>query len=257
MKELAVQVRIKNNRLLQRRRELELSQADLATMIGISLHTYQELESIKRPPTTKVIPRSGCVIDGCAGKAIASTAWLCLAHKGHLTKKEARAKRREIVARAPEEWTSSVLKMADFFEVEPEELFPDAVLNLRKSKDERLIDADELGDMLARQLPPPPPPPTPQDLLEAKELSLQVQRLLEALSAREKFVISCRFGLLGVAPMTLAEIGSCYKTSGDRVRVIEGEALRKLRHPSVNRKLREMLEDSISSSHIDNEPAGS
>jgi len=221
-------------------------------MIGISLHKYQELESIKAQPTRKAIP-SGCVVEGCAGKASVRTAWLCLTHRGSVTQAIARDKRRELITAAPEDWTSDALKIADFYDIDPRELFPESVRNLRKSSDEKLLNAEELDSVLARQLPPPPPIPSPQRLLEAKEVSIEIQKVLEQLPVREQFVISCRFGLLGVAPMTLEEVGACYKVNKERIRQIENSAMRKLRHPSVSRRLHELLETSAPRFHLDNE----
>ncbi|MBI4492799.1 MAG: sigma-70 family RNA polymerase sigma factor [Chloroflexi bacterium] len=84
-----------------------------------------------------------------------------------------------------------------------------------------------------------------QDPMEA---ALEVDRtstLLEALSvlsARERLVIGLRTGLLGERPHTFAEVGQQLGLTRERIRQIEGEALAKLRHPSVASRLRDLLE---------------
>lgn len=68
-----------------------------------------------------------------------------------------------------------------------------------------------------------------------------IDKVLSELNERQIKVLNMRFGLDGSEPMTLEAIGNELKVSSNRVRQIEAKALRKLRHPSRSRQLRELL----------------
>ena len=76
-----------------------------------------------------------------------------------------------------------------------------------------------------------------------EELNEYLNSCLQALSAREEFILRARFGLSNGEVRTLEEIGKELKLSRERVRQIEARALEKLRHPSRNRRLRGFLEN--------------
>ena len=65
------------------------------------------------------------------------------------------------------------------------------------------------------------------------------RRVLDSLDGREERVIRLRFGLDDGRPRTLEEVGHEFGLTRERIRQIEAKALRKLRHPSRSRKLRE------------------
>jgi len=65
---------------------------------------------------------------------------------------------------------------------------------------------------------------------------------LESLSAREQRVLRLRFGLEDGRQRTLEEVGAEFNVTRERIRQIEAKALRKLRHPSRSRKLRDYLD---------------
>src|SRR4029079_6114941 len=69
----------------------------------------------------------------------------------------------------------------------------------------------------------------------------QVERVLDSLDGREQRVIRLRFGLDDGRPRTLEEVRSEFGLTRERIRKIESLALRKLRHPSRSRKLREFV----------------
>ena len=71
----------------------------------------------------------------------------------------------------------------------------------------------------------------------------QVRAALDVLSEREREVLELRFGLRDGAHLTLGELGQRFGISKERVRQLEARALRKLRHPTRNRRLREYLEN--------------
>ncbi len=71
----------------------------------------------------------------------------------------------------------------------------------------------------------------------------QVAKVLDSLDGREQRVIRLRFGLDDGRPRTLEEVGHEFGLTRERIRQIESHALRKLRHPSRSRKLREFAMD--------------
>jgi RNA polymerase primary sigma factor len=71
----------------------------------------------------------------------------------------------------------------------------------------------------------------------------QVAKVLDSLEGREERVIRLRFGLDDGRPRTLEEVGHEFGLTRERIRQIEAHALRKLRHPSRSRKLRDYVTD--------------
>ncbi len=78
-------------------------------------------------------------------------------------------------------------------------------------------------------------------------LKEQVGEVLTSLSERERQVLLLRFGLQDGSPRTLEEVGQMFHVTRERVRQIEAKALRKLRHPTRSRRLRNFLELTFSS----------
>lgn len=73
-------------------------------------------------------------------------------------------------------------------------------------------------------------------------LQEQVKNVLKTLSPQEERVLNLRFGLEDGFPRTLEEVGLEFKVTRERIRQIEAKALRKLRHPTRSRKLKDYLE---------------
>ena len=69
----------------------------------------------------------------------------------------------------------------------------------------------------------------------------EISQVLETLTEREEKVIRLRFGLEDGKPRTLEEVGQMFGVTRERIRQIEAKALRKLRHPSRSRKLRDYM----------------
>ena len=82
----------------------------------------------------------------------------------------------------------------------------------------------------------------PVDAATEKLLHDQLMNVINQLSEREQKVLQLRFGLLDGKPRTLEEVGKEFNVTRERIRQIEEKALRKLRHPSRSRQLKDYLE---------------
>ena len=71
----------------------------------------------------------------------------------------------------------------------------------------------------------------------------QLMEVLDTLSEREQKVLKLRFGLEDGRPRTLEEVGKQFQVTRERIRQIEAKALRKLRHPSRSKKLKDYLDE--------------
>jgi RNA polymerase primary sigma factor len=94
-----------------------------------------------------------------------------------------------------------------------------------------------LGDFIEDRATLPPADVASQELLKA-----QLNKILSELTDRERKVILLRFGLEDGRARTLEEVGKEFNVTRERIRQIEAKALRKLRHPSRSRKLKDYLE---------------
>lgn len=82
----------------------------------------------------------------------------------------------------------------------------------------------------------------PSDAASHQLLKEQVEDVLDSLTGRERRVLQLRFGLDDGRQRTLEEVGREFGVTRERIRQIEAKALRKLRHPSRSKKLRDYLE---------------
>ncbi|MFN3973884.1 MAG: RNA polymerase sigma factor RpoD [Dehalococcoidia bacterium] len=94
-----------------------------------------------------------------------------------------------------------------------------------------------LGDFIEDRAVPQPVDAAAQQLMREA-----VQQALRTLTERERRVLEMRFGLIDGRARTLEEVGRAFNVTRERIRQIEAKALRKLRHPSRSRKLRDFLE---------------
>jgi RNA polymerase primary sigma factor len=97
-------------------------------------------------------------------------------------------------------------------------------------------DASQLGDFIEDE-----DALEPLDAASREMLREQVQNALTALSDRERQVLELRFGLLDGKDHTLEEVSRYFDVTRERIRQIEAKALRKLRHPTRSRHLRDYL----------------
>lgn len=84
--------------------------------------------------------------------------------------------------------------------------------------------------------------PSLYDKVSRELLKETLQKVLDTLSPRERKVLIMRFGLEDGKPKTLEEVGKEFKVTRERIRQIEAKAIRKLKHPTRARKLKDFLE---------------
>jgi RNA polymerase primary sigma factor len=84
--------------------------------------------------------------------------------------------------------------------------------------------------------------PAPAEAASYQLLKEQIEDVLSTLTERERRVLQLRFGLEDGRSRTLEEVGREFNVTRERIRQIEAKALRKLRHPSRSKKLRDFLE---------------
>ena len=94
-----------------------------------------------------------------------------------------------------------------------------------------------LGDFI-----PDDDAPAPADAAAFTLLKEQLMGVLSTLTPREEMVLKLRFGLEDGRARTLEEVGKEFKVTRERIRQIEAKALRKLRHPSRSRKLKDSID---------------
>ncbi len=97
-------------------------------------------------------------------------------------------------------------------------------------------ESSQLGDFIEDESMPEPVDAAAKELLKE-----QVQNALSVLTERERQVLEMRFGLLDGKDYTLEEVGRYFNVTRERIRQIEAKALRKLRHPTRSRHLRDYL----------------
>jgi len=94
----------------------------------------------------------------------------------------------------------------------------------------------EFGMFVEDEITPPPSQTAYQNMLRER-----VEKVLSTLSPREARIIRLRFGLENGHPYTLEEVGQKFGLTRERIRQIEGKALRRLRHPCRSRLLKDYL----------------
>lgn len=97
-------------------------------------------------------------------------------------------------------------------------------------------DSAELGDFVKDE-----EQENPEEIVCRDMLQIHLMEVLDTLTEREKMILIYRFGLFGHKPETLEEVGKRFNVTRERIRQIENKALRKLRHPSRSRKIRDFL----------------
>jgi RNA polymerase primary sigma factor len=99
------------------------------------------------------------------------------------------------------------------------------------------VEDSHLGDFI-----PDDDAPAPADAASHTLLKEQLADVLKTLTPREEKVLRLRFGLDDGRPRTLEEVGKEFNVTRERIRQIEAKALRKLRHPSRSKKLKDFID---------------
>ena len=99
-------------------------------------------------------------------------------------------------------------------------------------------DDSHLGDFI-----PDESDMSPEDYATVEILKEEIKNVLMTLQEREQEVLELRFGLIDGTSHTLEEVGKRFNVTRERIRQIEAKALRKLRHPSRAKKLKDFLSD--------------
>ena len=182
MKEIELTVRVRNNRLKERREALGMTQGEFAAAAQVSLTAYRELEALRRSPLLQG--------DHC---------W---------------------------RWRDIALRLARFHCVEPEELFPPAVLGIKTPVASRRINGDDIFPLLSAHQ---------ERLLEGpeaehdkSELRVLMRHALNSLPSRDAQVLRLRFGIGDGVERTCEEVGVVLDVTRERVRQIESRAMRRL-----------------------------
>lgn len=208
MKDFELTLRIRNNRLKSRRKELGLSPRELAERVGISYEIYIAYEGLKTSPL-----------------------------------------RKNTGTEAP--WKASALTLAAFYCCLPEELWPTAILAVRKHE---IVAEVEGAKLLAAASSIPEALPSPEDSVFWRERKEALESILAELPPQSVKVLKQHFGF-GEYPdgVTLAEAGRIVgrvdghgPISGGRASQLEAKAMRILKHGKLAKKLRPFYEDSNS-----------
>ncbi len=145
--------------------------------------------------------------------------------------------------------TSSMLLHRDGKDPSPEDIAKELKMSAEKVRDilrisqepvslETPIGEEEdshLGDFI-----PDEDALSPADAAAMTFLKIKVNEVLETLTVREAEVLRLRFGLRDGTPQTLEEVGKEFNVTRERIRQIEAKALRKLRHPSRSKHLKDL-----------------
>lgn len=198
MKDYAVQIKIKNNWMLTRMRAAGIESANqLALASGVGPTEIGYYLNLKKRPMA---------IDAKTGDA---------------------------------RWRTSVQRISEVLKCMPEDLFPPQHIDepLKRNCAEVPMSLHEV-ELLARAGSFTAHIEGPEERVDAWDLRRALNGALHTLTPREERVLRMRFGLgENQEPMMLEEVGLALNVTRERIRRIEGKALRKLKHPSRSRKL--------------------
>jgi len=138
------------------------------------------------------------------------------------------------------EWSPMVVSLSKFWRVLPEDLFPEAILEIEKRKAEALFNRCELAQFQLAE-PTIEALPSPEDVAVSGEIIGAMYDGIETLPERQAIIVQMRFGVGGYEEHTYAAIAKRFNLTTERVRQIEQGGLRKLRHPGVCRQIRDAV----------------
>jgi RNA polymerase primary sigma factor len=128
-----------------------------------------------------------------------------------------------------EEKQKAIQRVSEIYRIAPEPLSLETPIGEEENS--------HLGDFIEDQ-----DAVSPADAASTLVLREQLESVLDTLTERERDVLKLRFGLDDGYQRTLEEVGHIFKVTRERIRQIEAKALKKLKHPSRSRKLRDYLD---------------
>ena len=142
------------------------------------------------------------------------------------------------------EYSKTAQRLAEIAVLTPEELFP---ARLYAKVLPVVVREFSLAQLPGRKDPTPllssiADPYDMESDLDRSNLHRAIQEVMGTLSPKEQQILRLRFGLDGHEALTLAEVGQKFGVQPERVRQIEGKALRHLRHPARSNRLKEFVE---------------
>ncbi len=133
-----------------------------------------------------------------------------------------------------------VYRISEVLDCMPEDLFSDTQMHAAIESNRRTFQVNEaeMHFMLANS----PDQKLLEEIVAEDEKHEAVNEMLETLTPREEKVINLRFGLNGNQEHTLKAVADIFEVGIERIRQIEAKALRKLRHPSRSRNVRDFMD---------------
>ena len=138
----------------------------------------------------------------------------------------------------PGKWKKSALRVAEYFQVSPDEIWPEAIQRVKQRCIQLKLDGPQalaLAGVEMKQLP------APDEFVEAAEMKTFVHAALDKLTPRERSILERRFGLTGKGPHTLEELSEADEVTRERIRQLENRAMWKIRHGTRAPVLREFV----------------
>lgn len=204
MKEFEVELKIRNNRLKERREALGLSAPKLCKKLRLPYSMYLHLENLSPLGRPFVTPKS-------KGPA----------HAGRVG-----------------DWKPWVKKLARFYKTTPAELFPESVFAVGLNKVTKKVNGADVAPLLSgacdRLLPAEVCEDTDELLIKKEELENILRMVDNEITPRERAIIMHRTGIGDADELTLDEIGKKYDLSRERVRQLEQRGYSKIRRKMLN-----------------------
>ncbi len=226
IRDVHVTIKLRNNQLMARRAASGLTQLEVAAAAGINHELYAGLETMRVSPI-KRIRDYNCRAPACGHKVFGGSKF-CRDHSylsGMHAKWLAEYDRPEL-----DTWTENAEKLAAFYEVEPAQLFPEALRAIRKTTVVSELNIPQLMQLAGIASGEPT---TDTKLLvegpEREAVRAAVAQALATLSPREERIMRSRYGIDDGADQTHQEIAEVAGVSSKRIAQIENKALRKLR----------------------------
>jgi len=205
------------------RQSISRSIADQARTIRIPVHVFESINRLLRVQR-RLIQQLGR--DPSSEELALETGYLSLEDERAITR--SRADGTPLPVDLRRRWMRAASKVNRILRAAEEPVSLDSPISTE--------DSSQLGDFIEDE-----DALEPMDAASREMLREQIKNTLAVLSQREREVLELRFGLLDGKDHTLEEVGNYFNVTRERIRQIEAKALRKLRHPTRSRNLRDYL----------------